>query len=40
MNLKFLFITLFIKQNKYHKYGVLTHTIKKFYYCIKRNKLS
>ncbi len=36
MKLKSFFITLFIKQNKHHKHSVLIHTIKVFYYCLKR----
>ena len=36
MKLKSFFITLFIKQNKHHKHSVLVHTIKVFYYCLKR----
>jgi len=38
MNLKSFFITLFIKQNKHHKHSVLVHTIKVFYYCLKKKK--
>ncbi len=38
MNLKNFFITLFIKQNKYHKHSVLGHTFKVFYECLKAKR--
>ncbi len=36
MNLKFFFITFFLKQNKHHQHSVFVHTLKVFYYCLKR----
>lgn len=33
--LKIFLTTLFIKQNRHHKHGVLGHTIKVFYYVVK-----
>lgn len=38
MNLKIFLITLFWKQNKYHKHSVLIHTLLLFWYTIVANK--
>ncbi|MGB5791930.1 HD domain-containing protein [Poseidonibacter sp.] len=35
---KEFFITLFIKQNKWHKYGVLGHTLKLVYHVVKAKR--
>ncbi len=35
---KTFFMTLFIKQNKYHRYGVLLHTLALFYHATKHKK--
>ena len=34
-NFKFLLITLFWKQNKWHKHSILIHTLKVLYYVLK-----
>jgi len=38
MNLKNIFVTTFIKQNKWHKHSVLIHTLKVSYVCLKNNR--
>lgn len=35
MNIKFFFISLFWKQNKWHKHGVFIHTLRVVYYTFK-----
>jgi len=40
MNIKFFFITLFFKQNKWHRHGVLIHTLRVAWYALKDKEYS
>lgn len=38
LRLKSFFITLFVRQNRYHKYSVFTHTMAVTFHCIKNKR--